>query len=349
MATKKGKKTKGKKIKVTKPRKKPKASKKRKRGRGRGQYSNFFPTNRQVDSNQYWQLRAEIAGAEARVRTGLRDQMDDESKAKKKAEKKVEKLERDVVAVSRDVARAPKAQPNITFSPSNIIGTPGDGDTPASRRQQRRRKKTPFTAEESSIAADVDRTQEFAGFRQPGIGSGSSPEAAAAVSSDEYSSTDDAMVSRDLTVGRSIYDVGAPSGGKFKKRTKKKQQQQTPSIAEDPEDPGATQSRFRTSLSAKKQARASQLLDETEQRSQRGYRVDTNPAAEFTVTQEDREAVAAEGRARTAKAAREKAQLLQARSAAGPRTPSRLTDTSDVILGGSRRGEEPVDSEYDWE
>jgi hypothetical protein len=115
MATKKGKKTKGKKIKVTKPRKKPKASKKRKRGRGRGQYSNFFPTNRTIDSNQYWQLRAEIAGAEARVRTGLRDQKDDESKAKKKAEKKVEKLERDVVAVSRDVARAPKAQPNITF------------------------------------------------------------------------------------------------------------------------------------------------------------------------------------------------------------------------------------------
>ena len=124
MATKKGKKPKGKKIKVTKPRKKPKASKKRKRGRGRGQYTNFFPTNRQVDSNQYWQLRAEIAGTEARVRTSLRDRQDEESKAEKKAEKKVEKLERDVAAVQ---AIRPQAAPNINFTPNIILGTPDGG------------------------------------------------------------------------------------------------------------------------------------------------------------------------------------------------------------------------------
>lgn len=120
MATKKGKKPKGKKIKVTKARKKPKASKKRKRGRG--QYSNFFPTNRTIDSNQYWQLRAEIAGAEARVRTGLRDQKDDESKAKKKAEKKVDTLAKEVAAVSRDVTRTPWAQraASLAFTPSDI-------------------------------------------------------------------------------------------------------------------------------------------------------------------------------------------------------------------------------------
>ena len=61
---------KGKRIKVAKvKKKKPRASKKRKRApkarKGKGQYSNFFPTNRQIDSNQYWQLRAEIAGAES--------------------------------------------------------------------------------------------------------------------------------------------------------------------------------------------------------------------------------------------------------------------------------------------
>ena len=70
------KKTKAKKIKVAKARKKPipkGKSKKRKRAQ-RGKYSNFFPTNRQIDSNQYWQLRAEIAGAEARVRSSLHQQ-----------------------------------------------------------------------------------------------------------------------------------------------------------------------------------------------------------------------------------------------------------------------------------
>ena len=55
--------------------------------RGKGQYSSFFPTNRQIDSNQYWQLRAEIAGAEARVATRLKDRQEDEKKSEKKVEK----------------------------------------------------------------------------------------------------------------------------------------------------------------------------------------------------------------------------------------------------------------------
>ena len=151
MATKKGKKTKGKKIKVTKPRKKPKASKKRKRGRGRGQYSNFFPTNRQVDSNQYWQLRAEIAGAEARVRTGLRDQKDDESKAKKKAETKVEKLEKEVAALTPQAAPTVNVTPNITLvSPDGGGGRDADreynsGENASTSRRKRRGtpEKTP--------------------------------------------------------------------------------------------------------------------------------------------------------------------------------------------------------------
>ena len=73
--------------------KKPKKSKKAKKAKkGKGQFGNFFPTNRQIDSNQYWQLRAEIAGAEARVRTSLKDRQEDE----KKADKKVAKLETEV-------------------------------------------------------------------------------------------------------------------------------------------------------------------------------------------------------------------------------------------------------------
>ena len=127
MATKKGKKTKGKKIKVTRARKKPKASKKRKRGRG--QYSNFFPTNRQVDSNQYWQLRAEIAGTEARVRTSLRDQKDDESKAKKKAETKVEKLEKQVEKVG--------ATAQTAIDLTRGVGEYDQGDRAAERRPRR--------------------------------------------------------------------------------------------------------------------------------------------------------------------------------------------------------------------
>ena len=111
------KKTKGKTIKVTKAkgRKKPKQSKKRKRGRkGRGHYSNFFPTNRTIDSNQYWQLRAEIAGAEARVRSSLKDRKDEESKAEKRAEDRVGKLEKQVETVA---ARTPVAL-------SGDVGTP---------------------------------------------------------------------------------------------------------------------------------------------------------------------------------------------------------------------------------
>eukprot|EP01043_Picozoa_sp_COSAG02_P073841 COSAG02_NODE_14530_length_1261_cov_58.245267_2_plen_265_part_00 len=103
MAKKKEKKPKGKRIKVGRARKKPKASKKkgRKGRKGQGQYSNLFPTNRQIDSNQYWQLRAEIAGAEAKVRSSLKDKKDEESKAERRAEAKVEKLEKQVKAVQQ--------------------------------------------------------------------------------------------------------------------------------------------------------------------------------------------------------------------------------------------------------
>ena len=126
---------KGKRIKVAKvKKKKPRASKKRKRApKGKGQYSNFFPTNRQIDSNQYWQLRAEIAGAEARVRSRLKDRQDEESKAERRAEETVGRLEQQVqVLQNTPPPPAPVAPaPTITVNPAPItidqpitIGTP---------------------------------------------------------------------------------------------------------------------------------------------------------------------------------------------------------------------------------
>ena len=142
MAKKKDKKPKGKRIKVTKAQKKSRASKKRKarKGRkGRGQYSSFFPTNRQIDSNQYWQLRAEIAGAEARVRSSLKDRQNEEGKAEKRAEEKVGRLEQQVQAfvatppVPQPAPNITVGQPNITVKQPNItVGTPYPlGQSPA--------------------------------------------------------------------------------------------------------------------------------------------------------------------------------------------------------------------------
>ena len=128
MAKKKEKKPKGKRIKVSRARKKPKASKKKGR-KGQGQYSSFFPTNRQIDSNQYWQLRAEIAGAEARVRSSLKDKKDEESKAEKRAEAKVEKLEKQVKAVqqAQTPGTPPQPQQPVNVTINNTVENTSEG------------------------------------------------------------------------------------------------------------------------------------------------------------------------------------------------------------------------------
>jgi hypothetical protein len=125
-----------------KPKKSKKArkAKKAKKGKkGKGQYSSAFPTNRQIDSNQYWQLRAEIAGAESRVRTSLKDRQEDE----KKAEKKVTKLETEV----RGVAAAQQT-PQVVI---NTVGTPAvneyDLGEDASRSRAERRGSSARTPE----------------------------------------------------------------------------------------------------------------------------------------------------------------------------------------------------------
>jgi len=138
-----------KKIKVVKPKRRRKAAKgkkvavkpkRRRRGKkGKGQYSDNFPSNRQVDSNQYWQLRAEIAGAEARVRTSLKDRQEDE----KKADKKVKDLQTEV----RGVAAAQQT-PQVVI---NTGGTPAvneyDRGEDASRSRPERRGSSARTPE----------------------------------------------------------------------------------------------------------------------------------------------------------------------------------------------------------
>ncbi len=131
--------------------KKPKKSKKSKKGkkakksrRGKAQYSSFFPTNRQIDSNQYWQLRAEIAGAEARVATRLKDRMEDE----KKSEKKVEKLEKEV----RHFTTVTPADRHSRRTPGTPAGDEYDGGnrSVSSRNSARDDHTVDLTAERGS-------------------------------------------------------------------------------------------------------------------------------------------------------------------------------------------------------
>jgi len=133
--------------KARKAKKAKKGKKGKGQGQGQGQYSSAFPTNRQIDSNQYWQLRAEIAGAESRVRTSLKDRQEDE----KKAEKKVTKLETEV----KDFAKLSAAQQRQNFSqgPTIVqnISTPAvneyDRGEDASRSRSERRGSSARTPE----------------------------------------------------------------------------------------------------------------------------------------------------------------------------------------------------------
>ena len=75
-----------------KPKKSKKARKARKAKKGKGQFGNAFPTNRQIDSNQYWQLRAEIAGAESKVGVSMKDRKAEEDRK----DDEVKKLRREV-------------------------------------------------------------------------------------------------------------------------------------------------------------------------------------------------------------------------------------------------------------
>ena len=70
-----------------KPTKPKKRARKKKQTKGTGIFGNHFPTNRTVDSNQYWQLRAEMAGAEGRVLANLKDRQADYDRKEANIEK----------------------------------------------------------------------------------------------------------------------------------------------------------------------------------------------------------------------------------------------------------------------
>ena len=146
---KKAKKQRGKRVKVVRRRRAKSKSKSKSKSKGKGQYSSIFPTNRQIDSNQYWQLRAEIAGAEARVRTSLKDRQDDE----KKAEKKVDKLETEV---QQFALLTPALQRHSRRTPGTPAGDEyDDGNRSVSSRNSARGDHT------------VDLTAERASRRSP--------------------------------------------------------------------------------------------------------------------------------------------------------------------------------------
>ena len=71
----------------------------RRRQPGIGTFSSHFPTNCIINSNQYWQLRAEIAGSEARVRQLEKDSV----LRQEKAVAKVKKLKAQVGSQARPI------------------------------------------------------------------------------------------------------------------------------------------------------------------------------------------------------------------------------------------------------
>ena len=98
---------------------KTKTTTKRPKSKGAGIFSNQFPTNRVIDSNQYWQLRAEIAGAEGRVAANLKDRQSEYDRK----EANIEKIKAEV----KDFTSLTPAQRAYAAS----IGTPANAAPPA--------------------------------------------------------------------------------------------------------------------------------------------------------------------------------------------------------------------------
>ena len=99
--------------------KKKKKGKRKKRGvKGAGIFGTGVPTNRVVDSNQYWQLRAEIAGGESKVRTTIRDRQ----AAEDKKDDELRKL-RTEVGTLKGESRATAATANAALIAASV-GTP---------------------------------------------------------------------------------------------------------------------------------------------------------------------------------------------------------------------------------
>ena len=132
---------------VRRRRKRP--AKRVKRKAGTGVFGSHFPTNRTIDSNQYWQLRAEIAGAESRVRTRLKDRQADYARSEANIVK-IQKEVKEVMTPQRLAAAARNAavdQANAGAAPpptpavvihtgqAHVHGTAGDAGRDAAGRR----------------------------------------------------------------------------------------------------------------------------------------------------------------------------------------------------------------------
>ena len=114
-----------------KPRKKRPTTKRRRKGAG--QYKTGVPANRMMESNQYWQLRAEIAGGESKVRTSIKERQAAE-------DKKDDELRRLRVEVGtlKGESRATTATANAALVAASV-GTPARtrarADSPSPRTE----------------------------------------------------------------------------------------------------------------------------------------------------------------------------------------------------------------------
>ena len=141
---------------VRRRRKRP--AKRVKRKAGTGVFGSHFPTNRTIDSNQYWQLRAEIAGAESRVGTRLKDRQAEYDRKEAnidKIKKQVDKVMTPeiIAAAARNSAMdrtnssaAPPPTPAVVIhtGQAHVHGTSDDPGAAASGRRGARRSGSTY-------------------------------------------------------------------------------------------------------------------------------------------------------------------------------------------------------------
>eukprot|EP01045_Picozoa_sp_COSAG04_P009283 COSAG04_NODE_533_length_12959_cov_8.218497_13_plen_203_part_00 len=173
---------------VRRARKRP--ARKRKAPAGTGVFGSHFPTNRTIDSNQYWQLRAEIAGTEARVRSRLKDRQADYDRSEAnitKIQKQVKEVmtPEKIAAAARNVARDQvHAGPGTPATPPinvNVIGeahhvsTQGEYEAGARRAGARRARSRSRSGSAYKDSRDVTPSPVDARKARRGRGGGTPP------------------------------------------------------------------------------------------------------------------------------------------------------------------------------
>ena len=170
-----------------KPKKSKKAKKVKKGKKGKGQFGNAFPTNRQIDSNQYWQLRAEIAGAESKVGVSMKDRKAEEDRK----DDEVKKLRREVDDLNQ-------------YKRSEL-------DATSSRLDESRQVESPTFPAGAKSTRRKRRTKKEEDFEVSGIYS--------LAGSDEFSGGERQSQARSRTAWSDSEDSDARGGGRQSRRT----------------------------------------------------------------------------------------------------------------------------------